>query len=134
METIIAAIQNTPIPTILILAGLLFLLLGFVTKLGGIIEVSPEQKRLAFPIGLLVLAIGLMLHFIPADDHNIPEQHTKPAPDSANAPKPVGPPTPATVKTETPVPQKPEEKNRRRLSHMKQNHPYRMPRQTVPVG
>lgn len=110
METIIAAIQNTPIPTILILAGLLFLLLGFVTKLGGIVEVSPEQKRLAFPIGLLVLAIGLLLNFIPTNDHEIPEQHTKSEADSTAPPKSTVPPTPAVVKTQAPASPKQEVK------------------------
>lgn len=62
MEPILNAIQNTPLPTILTVAGLLFLLLGFVTKLGGFIEVSREQKRWTIPIGLLVLTIGLVLH------------------------------------------------------------------------
>lgn len=63
METFLNTIQKTPLSTILILAGLLFILLGFVTKLGGIIEVSPEQKRWTIPTGLLVLAIGLVLNF-----------------------------------------------------------------------
>jgi hypothetical protein len=67
MMEVITAIQNTPIPTILILGGLLFILLGFVTKLGGIIEVSTEQKRLAIPVGLLVLTIGLLFRYIPSE-------------------------------------------------------------------
>lgn len=65
MEAILNAIQKTPVPTLLILAGLLFLLLGFVNKLGGIIEVSSEQKRWTIPIGLLILTIGLVLYFTP---------------------------------------------------------------------
>jgi uncharacterized protein YgiM (DUF1202 family) len=61
MQDLIKAIHDTPIPNLLIAAGLLFLLLGFVNKLGGFIEVSPEQKRLTIPIGLLVLTVGLIL-------------------------------------------------------------------------
>jgi hypothetical protein len=63
MEAILSAIEKTPVSTILILAGLFFLLLGLVTKIGGFIEVSAEQKRWTFPIGLIVLAIGLALQF-----------------------------------------------------------------------
>lgn len=63
METLIKAIQSTPIPTILIVAGLFIIILAFVTKIGGIIEVSPEQKRWAIPTGLLLLSIGLVLNF-----------------------------------------------------------------------
>ncbi|WP_323358011.1 hypothetical protein [Cyanobium gracile] len=61
MQDAIKAVQDTPIPNLLIAAGLLFLLLGFVNKLGGFIEVSPEQKKLTIPIGLLVLTAGLVL-------------------------------------------------------------------------
>ena len=77
MDTVIATIQKTPLPTILILAGLFFILLGFVTKIGGIIEVSTEQKRLAIPIGLLVLIIGLLLTFIPSSNLNTSVQISK---------------------------------------------------------
>ena len=63
METLIKAIQSTPIPTILIVAGLFIIVLAFVTKIGGIIEVSPEQKKWALPTGLLLLSIGLVLNF-----------------------------------------------------------------------
>jgi UPF0716 family protein affecting phage T7 exclusion len=63
MEPFLNAIQKTPLPTILIFAGLIFLLLGFVTKLEGILEVSPEQRRWAIPIGLLIIVIGLVLNF-----------------------------------------------------------------------
>lgn len=61
IQDIIKALQDTSIPHLLIGAGLLFLLLGFVNRLGGFIEVSAEQKRLTIPIGLLVLTIGLVL-------------------------------------------------------------------------
>jgi hypothetical protein len=63
LDSILKAIQQTPLPTILVLAGLIFILLGFVTKIGGIIDVSPEQKRWTIPIGLFVLFIGLALNF-----------------------------------------------------------------------
>jgi len=63
METLIKAIQSTPIPTILVVAGLFIVVLAFVTKIGGIIEVSPEQKGWAIPIGLLLLTIGLIINF-----------------------------------------------------------------------
>lgn len=66
MESTIQAIQNTSIPHLLIITGLLFLLLGFVKKLGGLIEVSSEFKKWTIPIGLVVLVIGLILSFIPS--------------------------------------------------------------------
>ncbi len=63
MGDLVKAIQSTPIPTMLIVAGLFILVLAFVTKIGGIIEVSPDQKRWAIPTGLFLLAIGLVLNF-----------------------------------------------------------------------
>jgi len=90
METVFNAIQKTPVPVILIFAGLLFLLLGFVTKLGGMIEVSPEQKRWTIPIGLLVLAIGLVvLYFTPAPDLNTAITDPKPSPTSTRSSDPT---------------------------------------------
>ncbi|MDA0672094.1 MAG: hypothetical protein O3C67_00090 [Cyanobacteria bacterium] len=62
MGDFLQAIQNTPIPTILIVVGLFILVLGFVTKIGGIIEVSSEQKKWTIPVGLFVLCIGLVLY------------------------------------------------------------------------
>lgn len=46
------------------LAGLLFLLLGLVSKIGGVIEVSRDLKRWAIPVGLLIFTIGLVLYYV----------------------------------------------------------------------
>lgn len=79
MEETIRAIQQTPVPTLLIVAGLVFILLGFTTRLGGMIEVSTEQKKLAIPLGLLILALGLVLHF------NAPSALLSPSPSTPPA-------------------------------------------------
>jgi hypothetical protein len=89
MQDFFKAIQDTPIPNLLIAAGLLFLLLGFVNKLGGFIEVSPEQRRLTIPIGLLVLTVGLVLslRFSPSPPPavNAPGQEPKPSENKTEA-------------------------------------------------
>jgi hypothetical protein len=59
----IKAIQSTPIPILLIVVGLFIVVLAFVTKIGGAIEVSPEQKRWAIPAGIFLLVLGLILNF-----------------------------------------------------------------------
>ncbi|NES92818.1 MAG: hypothetical protein F6K13_28305, partial [Okeania sp. SIO2B9] len=51
MTDVIKVLLNLQMPTMLIVAGLLIIILGFVTKIGGIIEVSREQKRFTIPIG-----------------------------------------------------------------------------------
>ncbi len=58
---IIDALKNTPIPTILIFAGLFFILLAFVSKVGGVIEVQPAQQKWSAPIGIALLVFGLVL-------------------------------------------------------------------------
>jgi hypothetical protein len=65
MGDFIKTLKDTPIPTILVWAGLFFLLLPFVSKIGGVIEVQPNQKRSAIFIGLLLLTIGLTLNLTP---------------------------------------------------------------------
>jgi|GEM_PF-4742056 len=92
METLIKAIQNTPIPTMLIVAGLFILVLAFVTKIGGIIEVSSEQKKWTIPTGLFLLTIGLVLNFATISPSTTPS-NTPPTTPS----KPSN--TPSTLRT-----------------------------------
>lgn len=61
MDNIINALKDTPLPTILVWAGLFFLLIAFVTKIGGIIEVAPDQKKFSIFIGLFLLIFGIVL-------------------------------------------------------------------------
>jgi hypothetical protein len=61
MGKIINALKDTPIPTILIIAGLFLILLGFFSKL-GVIEVQFAQKRWAALIGIFLLVVGLVLN------------------------------------------------------------------------
>ncbi len=81
MTDVIKVLLNLQIPTMLIVAGLLIIILGFVTKIGGIIEVSREQKKFTIPIGLFVLVLGIVLNF-------------------------ASTPTPTTTTTPTPTPTK----------------------------
>jgi hypothetical protein len=65
MESVIAALKDTPIPTILVIAGIAFLLLAIAGQLAGRIVVAPERQRWAAIIGGGLLAIGLGLHIVP---------------------------------------------------------------------
>ncbi|MBD1873846.1 hypothetical protein H6F75_10150 [Nodosilinea sp. FACHB-131] len=86
---IIDALKDTPIPTILIFAGLFFIFLAFVRKVGGVIEVQPAQQKWSAPIGLALLVFGLVLAL------NTPSE-----PAGSNA----GSPTPSVTSTNTPQP------------------------------
>jgi energy-coupling factor transporter transmembrane protein EcfT len=62
MQVIIEAIQNTPIPTLLIVVGLIFIFLGIATKI-HIIEVPSQQRVWSIYLGIFILIIGLFLNY-----------------------------------------------------------------------
>jgi ABC-type uncharacterized transport system permease subunit len=63
MDAIITAVFNSPLPSLMVAAGLFFLALAVVSQLGGAVTVSPERQKLAAGIGAVLLAFGLFLHF-----------------------------------------------------------------------
>lgn len=75
MENIIKTLKDTPIPTVLVWAGLFFILLTFVSKIGGMIEVQPNQKKLTLFVGLFLLSVGIVLNI-----YSIKPNTKKPAP------------------------------------------------------
>jgi hypothetical protein len=66
MDSIITALKDTPIPTILVVAGIVFLLLSIAGQLAGRIAVPPERQRQAAIIGCLLVVVGLALHVTPS--------------------------------------------------------------------
>jgi hypothetical protein len=64
MDAVLQQLRNTPIPVVLIWSGLIFLLIPFLTKIGGIIEIQQSQKRPAFVIGAALLALGMALNLL----------------------------------------------------------------------
>jgi hypothetical protein len=85
MGEIISALANTPIPTVLIFAGLFFILLTFVSKVGGVLEVQPAQQKWSAPIGIALLVLGLILalNTVPVDTSN---RNSKPALNTTPSP------------------------------------------------
>ena len=65
METVFAALKETPLPTILVIAGIAFLLLSMAGQLIGHITVPPERQRWAGATGIVLLLAGIALHVIP---------------------------------------------------------------------
>jgi hypothetical protein len=59
-----ATLADTPLPNLLILAGLFFLLLSIVAKVGALLVVSPAKQRQATVLGVLLLIGGLALHWL----------------------------------------------------------------------
>ncbi|MGD1717649.1 hypothetical protein [Dapis sp. BLCC M172] len=84
MTDVITVLLNLQIPTMLIVAGLLIIILGFVTKIGGLIEVSREQKKFTIPIGLFILVLGIVLNFASSPTPPTTTTGEKPPLDNSN--------------------------------------------------
>ena len=65
MSDVISAIANTPIPTILIVAGIVFLLLAIADKIYGEIRVSASRRKQALIVGVILLLVGLLVQLAP---------------------------------------------------------------------
>ncbi|NET76010.1 MULTISPECIES: DUF2905 domain-containing protein [Okeania] len=102
MTDVIKVLLNLQMPTMLIVAGLLIIILGFVTKIGGIIEVSREQKRFTIPIGLFLLVLGIVLNFASSPTPTPPTTTTTPTPTPPTTTTTTTPPTTTTTTGEKP--------------------------------
>jgi hypothetical protein len=95
MDGMIAALKDTPIPTILVVAGIVFLLLSIAGQLAGRIAVPPERQRQAAVMGGLLGVVGIALHVapplrIPRKASDIPPV---PSPQPLPQPRPTLPPS-----------------------------------------
>lgn len=105
MESAIATLKDTPIPTILVIAGIAFLLLAIAGQLAGRIAVAPERQRWAAVIGGVLLTAGVVLYVVPQARLTSPVPHggTASQPSSSNPPPP-----PSMAQPEKPPPSPPE--------------------------
>jgi hypothetical protein len=108
MENVFTALKDTPIPTILVIGGLLFLLLSMAGQLIGHIVVPPERQRWAAVAGAVLLVAGIGLHVIPqvwpsaSDTRNAPTfQSSKPP---VEEPPPRSPPGAAPAQSPPSMP------------------------------
>jgi len=58
---LVGKVAETPLPTLLVLAGLFFLLLSVAGRLGAMIVVSPRRQAVAALIGAVLLVSGVAL-------------------------------------------------------------------------
>jgi hypothetical protein len=95
MDGIITALKETPIPTILVIAGIAFLLLSIAGQLAGRIAVPPERQRWAAVVGSILLVAGVALYIIPPTRIISPQPSEVPPPSSFEpATKEKPPPSP----------------------------------------
>jgi hypothetical protein len=66
MVEILKTLKDTPLPSILVIGGIVFLLLSFVRKVGSNIELEPAKTWVVGIIGIILLCSGVGLYLIPA--------------------------------------------------------------------
>jgi hypothetical protein len=97
MDFFLSALSHTPLPTILVVAGIVFWLLAIAGSLAGKITVEPTKQRTAGVVGTALIVAGLVLFFVPSGSPETPtpaEQRAptaQPAPSSAAQPSGPGP-------------------------------------------
>lgn len=99
MESVLAALKDTPIPTILVLAGIVFLLLSIAGQLAGRIAVAPERQRWAAVVGGVLLAAGIVLHVLPQARLTSPQTQGIPGPQPPTPPPEEPPRAPSIAPT-----------------------------------
>jgi hypothetical protein len=77
MLEILKTLKDTPLPSILVIGGMIFLLLSFVRKIGSTVELDPEKKGLIGFIGFVLLCAGIGLNVIPATQASLTSAPTQ---------------------------------------------------------
>ena len=65
MDSIIVLLKDTPIPTILVVSGVVFLFLALAGQIAGKLEVPPARQKWAAAAGAVFLGAGLLLYLAP---------------------------------------------------------------------
>ena len=65
MDSIIVLLKETPIPTILVVSGVVFLFLALAGQIAGKLEVPPARQKWAAAAGTVFLGAGLLLYLAP---------------------------------------------------------------------
>jgi hypothetical protein len=102
MTSVWTALKETPIPTILVVAGIVFLLLSVAGQLAGRIAVAPERQRWAAAIGGGLFVIGVALHVVPQTKQR-PSETEETSTSRPSTPPTKGPrPQPSDVSSSPP--------------------------------
>ena len=81
---LLGAIKDTPLPTVFVVAGVVFWLLAIAGSVAGKITVQPEHQTTAGILGTILLVSGIVLSYLPAPQSRptVPAPApTVPAPD-----------------------------------------------------
>ena len=62
---VLQVLQDTPVPSLLVAGGLIFLLFSFVRRVGDV-EIEPRKRGVAGVLGMILLLTGISLYVIPS--------------------------------------------------------------------
>ncbi len=102
ISNVLSVLKDTPLPTILVVAGIAFLLLALAGQVAGRIEVPPPRQKWAGAVGILFLVAGIGLSMVPPP---LPTETARPTVTQTPVPSPPeATPTPSLIPTQTPTP------------------------------
>ena len=80
MAELLGAVQDTPIPNLLVLAGIVFIFLAIAGGLSDKVTVPKERQRLIGGIGAVLLVAGIGLHVLDSQRPASGDAEATPAP------------------------------------------------------
>jgi uncharacterized protein YecT (DUF1311 family) len=128
VNDLLNTLSHTPLPTILVVAGILFWILAVSGSVAGKISVEPAKQRTAAIVGTWFIALGMVLLYAPDRAHHddeaaatakpvqppVAQATPNPAATLANttsapapAPAPVPPPASTSIQSPAPAPPPP---------------------------
>lgn len=66
MDTLVAVLKDTPIPTILVVSGIIFLFLALAGSVAGKLEMPPARQKWSAAVSFVLLTTGMLLYITPA--------------------------------------------------------------------
>ena len=86
MFEILQTLKDTPLPSILVIGGLVFLLLPFIKKTGGAVEIETGNKGIAALIGMALLLSGIALYILPVTTSSSAQNNNRQQPEQSLRP------------------------------------------------
>ena len=83
MNDLLGTLSHTPLPTILVVAGIVFWILAVAGSLAGKITVEPGKQKAAGLVGTAFILLGLILFFVPGPVDQTAQTSGSPTPTSA---------------------------------------------------
>lgn len=71
MDTFINALKDTPLPTILVVAGIAILVLSIAGRISTWVEIPPERRGVTSILGSVLLALGIILSLLPSSTPDV---------------------------------------------------------------